>query len=175
MLHSIVIQYPAMQKSVSNIEIENILPGAKCIAYKTLQQIGNLDKYLDAHPYVFVLYEYKPGYGHWTLPMRQGGDNEFFDSYGSKPDELLSEFDSVTKNRYGLNYPKIANLLLDSGKPVQYNALPLQRLSDKVQTCGKWCVIRALTDSMNVDDFGRYMCQARDPDAFVNHLYRSLE
>lgn len=164
-----------MQESLSNFEIEKVLPGARCLTYRQLKQYTSLEQLFRDAPYAIILYELEPNYGHWVMLMRQGKYNEFFDSYGGMPDTQMDDIDNVTKNRFGYDYPHIARLLYKSNRPCQYNDVQLQKYDDNVQTCGKWCVVRAMMNHMLVDDFSRGFKQYNNPDEFVCHVYNQLK
>lgn len=148
-----------MDKPMSETDIRKLMGAkkVKIVAYNELPRIKNLDTLLK-NKYLFVLYEYKPNYGHWTCLLKtvnkEGKDCiEFFDSYGAKPDRQLNGQPQSLKNKYGYDYPRVVELLLKSKYPIEYNNYKLQKYSEKVQTCGRWCMMRCLMDSMSIDTF----------------------
>lgn len=139
-------------------QIKNFLGNVACLKYSDLKKIDNLDQALNAVPYIFVLYEYRPNYGHWTCLLKTKGKNgkpvvEFFDPYGIKPDHQRKGFSNKIKNKYGMNYPLVADLLLNSKYSIEYNNHKLQSYSPDIQTCGRWCMMRCVFDDLNIDQF----------------------
>ena len=143
-----------MDKSLSNLEIQAVL-GSKCVimSYKNINKINNIDKFFKRNKYLIILYEWKKNYGHWTCILKQGKTLEFFDSYGTQPDMELKDFSKYTRNQYGMEFPLVAKLLMDSNKEIHYNNYKLQSQKQGVNTCGRWCIYRCLNDHLNIDQF----------------------
>lgn len=99
---------------------------------------------------IVILYESKPGFGHWTLLHRYRNNIEFFDSYGFQPD---TEFNYVDP-RYRLPHKLVEFLLsmFDSFK-IHYNQYRFQTMSENIQTCGRWCILRNLLKHIDIDKF----------------------
>lgn len=171
-----------MDVPMSNEDIKSFL-GKKVatLSYNQLGEIDNLDKALNAVPFLFVLYEYKPNYGHWTCILRsinkQGAPCiEFFDSYGSKPDSQLGGFSPEIRNEYGMSFPLVAKLLLESKYPIEYNNHKLQKHNSKIQTCGRWGMLRCMFHDMHIDEFAKMFQNKKkySPDQLVTLAHESL-
>lgn len=144
-----------MDKSLSNFEIQNILKNSCLIvSYKKLKQIPTIDKLLKGKlKYLIILYEWKQGYGHWTCILKQGKTLEFFDSYGTRPDMELKDISNYARNRFGMDFPLVAQMLLNSKKEIHYNNYQLQSQRKGVATCGRWVAYRCLNSNLNIDQF----------------------
>lgn len=148
-----------MNISISETQIRDFFRGdCLILRYSELKDIHSLDDILDLIPRLFLLYEYKDNYGHWVVifkTINKKGQHciEFFDSYGMKPDFQLKGFNKEIRNIYGMEYPYILKLLHDSKYPIEYNNHKLQKKSDKITTCGRWCIIRSFLDQLPIDKF----------------------
>ncbi|MFM7977774.1 MAG: hypothetical protein ACKPKO_00520, partial [Candidatus Fonsibacter sp.] len=80
-----------VHKALSDEDIGTVLgTHAKIIHYSELKHITDLDELLAKDlDYCVVLYENKPDRGHWAALSIYKGIYAHFDSYGSKPDNLL--------------------------------------------------------------------------------------
>lgn len=139
-------------------QIKEFLGDVACLKYSDLVNIEDLDQALDAVPFIFVLYEYKPNYGHWTCILKTKGKNgkpviEFFDPYGVKPDRQRKGLSDKIKNQYGMKYPLVAKLLKESKFPIEYNNHKLQKYDPEIQTCGRWCMMRCVFNNYHIDEF----------------------
>ncbi len=125
---------------MSNFEIEKYIP---VMRYKDFK--GKLPAVL--------LYEEKPGYGHWAMIHETVDDDgndcyEFFDSYGMKPDRALKIM--------GTPYiPKVVKWLLDSGKNVTYNSDKLQGSGENIMTCGRHCIVRHMFKDYSSEKYSK--------------------
>ena len=109
-----------------------------------------------------ILYNTKKNYGHWCCLINHGNRFEFFDSYGIKPDYELGQIDEEVREELGENEPYLSKLLKLSGKPIEYNAIRLQKYKNGVNTCGKHCVVRIMAKKIPIDEYGKIL-KKRDP------------
>ena len=125
------------------------------IRWGDISGFNNLDDIFGPVNVVFVLYEYKPYVGHWIALLKNGKgcDYEFFDSMASMPDEYLPKYNYIDNKRK----PLLGRLIMKEikrGKKVEYNSIQLQSKDDGVSTCGRWCLVRAITKNwLTVDQF----------------------
>ena len=144
------------------------------IPYNELKNYNSIDEVLSPYGQAVILYLTDNSYGHWTALIDQGSHIEFFDSYQSKPDH---EFDHINKKeRKSFNYkgvPYLSKLLQKSGRAIEYNQQPMQKLGDGVNTCGRHCVVRILLKDIPLSDYQAIM-QMFDPDKLVTDLTNKL-
>ena len=166
-----------MNVSINENQIRNVF-GDKCIVipYKKLYQITSLDSQLSRTPYIFILYEYEPNYGHWTLLFKQGSKRvEFFDSYGTLPDSIQKKFPKKLRNEYGYQHKEVVDLMLNSKLNKEYNNYKLQSKNRSVKTCGRWCILRALASDVYIDDFAKmFLFKRLSPDQLVVKATKSI-
>lgn len=115
---------------------------ARIMTYRDLAKCRTIDEALGEHDALFLLYETKPKYGHWTLVFRQGETIEHFDSYNHKPDAELDWVPMDYRKIANMLYPKLTKLLYDSGREIHYNDFALQAENGAIATCGRWCAWR---------------------------------
>ena len=170
-----------MDRNITNFDIKKIFKTkCKIVNYKSLPTKNNnyLNKLFNRGvKYIFILYEYKINYGHWTVILEtkstSGGKTaEFFDPYGAKPDSYLMEFTTTIKNKYGMEYPKVVNMLLEyseshKNKSIEYNNYPLQSKAKGINTCGRWCVLRCFLSIFDIDQFYNLFKNKKNKDYVV--------
>ncbi len=157
-------------KPFSGEDILNILDQkTKIVLYNEIKKYKSIDSLL--HPYgnVVILYETKPGYGHWVCIIKHKGKNpyiEFFDSYGMKPDQQL---DYVPENMK--SQPYLLKLFLKSEYPIIYNSKQLQQLMDDVSSCGRHVALRLVLRDIPLKEYLKLIInQKYNPDMIVTYL-----
>jgi hypothetical protein len=131
----------------------------KFTKYKQLFRKGNSDipiindKFKD-YPFddkfCIILYLTGERVGHWTcLSLNQDGIN-FLDSYGDVIDDQLQFVDSSI---IGQNKKYLIKILAKSKLPLYYNDIQLQKYSNDIATCGKYCALYLKFNYMLIDDF----------------------
>lgn len=110
---------------------------------------------------LIVLYEWKPGIGHWVGVKLAPEEKEayFFSSYGNKPDAELGKYLSTEQRRASNQSPNVINDFLKklylAGWVIYYNDFPFQREGDGTATCGRW-LAKYLQSDMNPDEFAEH-------------------
>lgn len=155
-LRDIIDQYkdiPLSDKDIRDMMNEGLIKKFNVISYSELKNYNNIDQVLGPENICFILYEWKPHYGHWCLLQRSGNLIEFFDPYGKFPDSQLEEIEEPFRTGSGQKEKTLSKLLLDSDNELSYNQYPFQHLGNGVKTCGKWCVMRAFLKDLKLDEF----------------------
>ncbi len=162
--------------SLSNEDIQKILPNCNILVYSDLKNYRRLD---DIRLPCVILFRTSPTYGHWTCLFRNKlGEIEFFDSYGKFPDDELEFIDEETKKELNESFPYLLNLMKDYSNHINFNNYWLQ--GKGVCTCGRHCVLRMLLndDYEDIDDyvdnvFYKYR-KIGNPDEIVTFLTDEL-
>lgn len=113
--------------------------------YTTLMEYNDLKRFSRAEDMfrgktkaVLVLLEIEtpgaPKVGHWIAMLDMGSHYEHFDSYGIDMDEELA----ITHEA-----PYLSQLFRRSGKKLVETPQRLQTRREHVNTCGRYCVVRA--------------------------------
>lgn len=147
--------------NINELQIKHIF-GDKCLilSYKELSGVFDLDETLTHTPVIFLLYEHRHNYGHWTCILKTINNNqeeciEFFDSYGAKPDTQRNGMSIQLLNDNGMEFPKVLYLLFKSSYPIEYNNHKLQKIGSNINTCGRWCIVRSLMNTLTIDEFAK--------------------
>ena len=130
---------------------------SKIVVYPDLYKYKNLDELLKPHGVIFLLYEFEPKYGHWTMIFKQGDTIEHFDSYNYKPDEEFSFIPEYFRKVNDMMYPQLTKMLYDSGKEIHYNNFELQAEGNNIATCGRHCLVRLMLKDLNIDQYYELM------------------
>ena len=181
-----ILEHPVARKN--NIRL---------VTYPELMQMTNIEQLFQGRTVVVLLYNViAPGNGHWVLLIKhvpecgectKYGSNrapgkhcpdgviEFFDSYGSKIDWVLS-IQNKHKRRH-LNQPetRLSHLLGKSPYCIVYNDQQVQKKGGNIVTCGHHCLARLRLRHLDVDDYIKTLKAAGpDPDDTVLQMYRGL-
>lgn len=138
--------------------LKNNTPNSKVLTYNQLTNYKDIDALFGDKNIIYLLYESIKNYGHWCLLMkRKNGNIEFFDSYGIFPDQELKFSNKLFRIKNNMTLPHLTALLYKCPYHIEYNNYKLQSKNNNVATCGKWCLIRALSkDICNIDIFADY-------------------
>lgn len=125
----------------------------------TYGELANYDDIFDAigeSGNLILLYQTRQSYGHWcALFTTPRNTIEFFDSYGTLPDDELLLIDPYFRLISNQNLPHLTALLYDSDMRIEYNNHELQGKGKDIATCGLWAVLRVLTKNMHIDSFNK--------------------
>jgi len=168
-----------LYRSVYGSELINKIPGVNILLYDELKKYKSIEELLRKHPMNIILYqtntEGDSAYGHWVALFRTAkGGAEFFDSYGTYPDDDLSQ--TIYKDCDSCDY--LSQLLLkymDNGGVVEYNDHKLQ--GPTTATCGKHVFARLLNKDMPIDDYKTHLDQLKkiygSYDQVVHQIYNN--
>jgi hypothetical protein len=165
--------------SLSNFDINKMIPTLKIISYPDLLKYKTIDQALDEKGRLMILYLTQDEYtGHWICLLKRGNKIEFFDPYGNlKPDDQsdwvskkkLAEFDQDT------HY--LTKLLKESGYKIVYNKFPFQSESRDISTCGRHCATRLYFKHLSLPEYTQMILDSGiNPDDFVtNFTYKLID
>jgi len=132
--------------SLSETDIQKMIPTLKIISYPDLLHANSIDEVLDPKGRLMLLYlTENRNTGHWVclLKYRNSKIIEYFDPYGNyRPDgegkwlskQKLKELDQGTK--------KLTQLLNSCSYEIKSNAYPFQKDGINMNTCGRHCTTR---------------------------------
>lgn len=128
--------------------------------YKSLSRfIDKPEKFfsiLKKNKMIFILYPTLSSYdGHWCLFIENKYGIIFFDSYGLDIDHekhLINPINLIMGDSL-VNFLKIIFI----NTPYTYNKYPFQLLGDEVNTCGYWCVHRAIFKHLSNEDYTNFV------------------
>lgn len=165
--------------SLTSEELSKLLPfEVEIVHYSDLQNYSNIFELLHPNNAVILFFESSRDnnslIGHYTCITISPKSRElytqeelesgnliytinYFDSYGSIPDNekksIPKEYLQMTDQRKNF----LTKLLYDAAKrgvQLEYNEVPLQKLSPDINTCGRYCALKILTkDSIPLEDF----------------------
>jgi hypothetical protein len=118
--------------------------------YKKIEDLLPKDK--DA---VVILIEDKYNSGHWVCLLRYGKTIEYFNSYGAKWDTDWKFVNKMMRVILGEGTNELTRLMDNAAKDgwnVEWNTKRFQKLSNRIQTCGRWCVFRIETMKMGYNN-----------------------
>ena len=167
---------PGIDYSLSDGDIQKLLPGVKIIAYPDLANYSRIEDALDEQGRVVILFETESKtVGHWiALHATPDGGIEFFDSYGLRPDSQKRWLSKSKLVELKEDEPLLMDLLRDSearGKPVTFNATHFQSDRDNVQTCGRHCVVRLMSKGSSLPNYTTWLkSQPGTPDDVVTRI-----
>jgi hypothetical protein len=152
-IHNILAQQK--KKPLSNFNIEKLL-NKKCniILYPDLYKYSSLDQILKPFDACVLLYQTTEDFGHWCCVIKINNNLvEFFDPYGTFVDDELKFIDMNFREESHQLYPHLTWLLYNSPYQLSYNEHKFQKMSEDIQTCGRWTAFRILCKNMNLKEF----------------------
>jgi hypothetical protein len=169
-----------MAYSLSDYDISMFFRGEiNIIAFKNLKEFKSIDDVLGKYERCIILIEGNES-NHWVMIQKIRIKNRkpyilFWDSYGLIPE---NEFNYIPKSftlMSGQEKGSLIKLLINQPLPVHYSQYRLQQLKDGVNTCGRWCCIKALYPNITEDRFDKLM-RATDytPDELITLLYEDI-
>ena len=157
---------------MSNDMILKYLPEADIITNKDLLQYQSIDELLPNDGYIIILFLNTPNSGHWVSLSRYGDIIEYFDSYGSTPnqtDDYITddEADDLGIKKYYLNH-----LLKISNKYVLYNNKQYQSLDRNQSSCGRHVIYRllCLLKGMTLVDYYKHMKKLKTKNTTFDNI-----
>lgn len=161
-----------MERAISNFEIRknincNIIKHSNLRGIRSLEQLfKNYGSGKKKKPCI-ILYDFpNTEVGHWVLIMDVGRRIEFFDPYGNPPDYYYKDASM-----------KLLSNLMNQCSAKYYNNFQFQKFSKDISTCGKWCVLRAVSHmkyKMSLMDFIALFSLSENKDRALDFLYRDF-
>lgn len=147
-----------MDKLLTNHEVLKLAGrDAKVLLYPEIQNYDTLDQLFGNKNKIIILYlnekTPKATIGHWVLLTRvyRNGKQiiEFNDSYGGEIDSQLEYHNEEKREQLDQEHGYLSRLLYnhciqdEANREIHYNELQLQKLKPNINTCGRFCGIRA--------------------------------
>lgn len=144
-------------KALSNFDLLKLVDGlANVVIYDQIYKYKTVDELLGPYGAVFILYLFKPKYGHWCcLIKRTPKIIEFFDSYGGPPDEVLDHIPKDFKKKSHQDYCYLSRLLWQSPYSIEYNDYNFQKHGANIKTCGRFAALRVMLKHLTLKQFAR--------------------
>ena len=126
-----------------------ILKNSDMYRFKTIDQV------FGQYNGVALLYELKPGYGHWVLLLRHPKTHtiEFFDSYGFFIDDQLKFINKQFRKQSRQDKRYLSKLLLDSDYNIIYNKKRVQKMKKGISSCGRHLCLRYMLRDTELDKY----------------------
>lgn len=147
-----------MDYSLSDSDLKKLAgKGTRVFTYPQLASFKSIDQVVNKkNPKAAILYMTGPNYGHWTGIKLYKNTVQFFDPYGTFPDNQQNKIEQLK----GVGFleetnqirNKIKELLFNTNKEIHYSDHKLQKLKEGINTCGRW-VGYFLSSPLNVDRF----------------------
>ena len=154
--------------ALSNDDISEYFPDVKITGYDKVKSFHDVNHLLQPFDKVVLLYRTEAreeNSGHWCCIFRSPVDDSinYFDSYGDMLDNKALEYenDLSFQKLYGQDRRYLTKLLAKQNDTVRYNHYKLQKYSDNISTCGRWCLLRLLNTHMNEDEFYETLMQMK--------------
>jgi mRNA-degrading endonuclease YafQ of YafQ-DinJ toxin-antitoxin module len=141
---------------------------ANLVLYPELVDYNNIDDVLGKYRACVLLFEAKPGYGHWVCLFRNGNLIEFFNPYGGYPDDSLDFIPMHFRKVSNQLEPYLSMLLMHSPYELSYNEHAFQHHGKNIKTCGRHCAMRLIFRDLDLDsytDMIEDLCEDLDTDA----------
>lgn len=167
-----------MKRPLSGEELYNALLGeTKIILNSELHKYSNLDDLMKPYNNICLLYESRPGYGHWVCLILHKKDNiiEYFDPYGMFIDKPLEYTDKNYLSKSNQDFPYLSKLIFDSNYNVIYNKHKLQSRQEDIATCGRHILARITLSDIPLNKYIKIIYKNNNPDKNVSILTSGLD
>lgn len=121
--------------------------------YSELGDMTSIQDLFAKNNCVLLLYESKLNSGHWCCLINQPSQVVFFDPYSLEPDSQLAFSNIRFRDNNGMELPYLTYLMLKSQKPIDYNNIQNQRLSQGIETCGYHCGVRMRAEKLTNTEY----------------------
>lgn len=132
--------------SDSDLERHTGIKPADVIKYSDLKEYNDITDLLPKDKSArVILIEDKYNSGHWVCILRYGKTIEYFNSYGAKWDtdwKFINKMIRLVLGEGTNEMTRLMNKAEKEGWNVVWNKHRFQKLDNKIQTCGRWCVLR---------------------------------
>lgn len=129
---------------------------ARIVTYSELKNYKTLDELLYPYGAVFLLYETRPNFGHWTAIIRLDENTvEFFDPYGTELDGQLKNIDKDFRKETDQDYPYLTKLFIESPYNLTESEKKFQKLAPGINTCGRWTALRIVFRDLPLKKFAK--------------------
>jgi hypothetical protein len=143
---------------ISDALIKEYLPDTDIIMYNQLKNYDNIEQLLPHDKSSFVLmYLDSPNSGHWTCCLRQKNTIEYFDSYGSYPDDDLKWVSADRRHELGVNDKYLSRLLDKTKLNVIYNTEDYQSKGRQFATCGRHVIYRLKNIDKSLKNYHKFI------------------
>jgi hypothetical protein len=126
---------------LTNNDIMNICKGdVDIVNFRSLSQYSSINQLFRKSNNVIIFWAVtEENNGHWTAIKYSNERITFFDPYGFSLDKVysLAYFDNHVSN--GRNY--LMELINQSGLTFEWNTVRFQKMSNNINTCGRWSSI----------------------------------
>ena len=147
-----------ISKPLTDVDIESHtgVSADKIVKYSELKDYKKIEDLLPSDKsFKIILIEDKYNSGHWVVVMRYGKTIEYFNSYGAKWDTDWKFINRMMRVILGQNSYEMTRLMeqaKDDGWNTTWNHHKYQKVSSKVQTCGRWVILRIEMMKMGYND-----------------------
>jgi hypothetical protein len=137
-----------ISKPMSDADLERHtgIKGSDIIKYSDLKTYQNITDLLPTDKSSrIILIEDRYNSGHWVAIMRYNKTIEYFNSYGAKWDTDWKFVNKMVRMILGEGTNEMTRLMDKAkadGWDTTWNTHQFQKVSNTIQTCGRWCVLR---------------------------------
>ncbi len=153
-----------MDIALSDTQVLTLVGGkANIIMYPDIHKYRSIDELLAPHGACFILFESKPYYGHWCALIKLDDNNiEFFDPYGSYPDDSLDYIPEKFAKESFQDHPYLSYLMMKSPYQLSYNEHAFQKKGPNIKTCGRWSATRIALKDLSLEQFTKMFLRGSD-------------
>ena len=165
--------------SLSESDIQKMIPTLKIIPYPDLLKAQKIDDVLDGKGRLMLLYLTEDeNTGHWVCLLKYRNSNtlEYFDPYGNyKPDGESKWLSPQKLKQFGQASKKLTQLLQDSPYEIKSNAYPFQTDKINMNTCGRHTTTRLYFKHLKLPEYIKLVeSTGLRPDEFVSAFTYNL-
>lgn len=148
--------------ALSETQLQNNTKGfVPIITYNKIYN-KSLKKLFESENAIILLYLQERNMGHWVTVVNHGNYIEWFDSYGSYPDSMLTWNSKAKNEQLGQSRPFfLEKVIRTRGCKLYYNGCQLQLRSNDSETCGRYALLRVRHKNKSLQAFLNYLERER--------------
>lgn len=150
-----------IETSLTNGDIERYFPGIQTLKYSDLNSLTNIDELLpNDKDFKIILIEQDNNVGHWVCIMKYSNTIEYFNPYGTKVDNDKKWIGKIKNMLLNQSEDILSKLMEQSPYKCIYSKKKFQKLSPKINTCGRWCILRIICMKdldMDIKEFKKFI------------------
>lgn len=153
-----------MDIALSDKQVLNLVGGkANIILYRDIHKYKSINEMLSPFNACFILFESQPRYGHWCALIKVNPYLlEFFDPYGTYPDDTLGFIPPKFAKESFQDHPYLSYIMMKSPYNLSFNEYQFQKKEPNIRTCGRWSAMRILFKDLPLEDFKRIFLKGSD-------------
>lgn len=144
------------EHSLSNKELERMIPETNIVIYPELENIFHIDEILDDNGNAILLYINQDNAGHWVSLLKKGNEIEVYDPYAYNPLDWGKKL-NLNGEKIKYNGDLLLSKIKGSGYKIKLNKKRAQRVEENNNSCGRHAYMRVILGNLTNEEYNKLM------------------